>query len=269
MAGPMQVVCPQCAKSLSSSVINIGRLIAKCDDCNLVFDCSDQLPRPSASTLPATRQRQRPPVPLPPGLTIDISGTDEQPLASGYRSESPKVSGTVVIRRRWLTTAQGLAFRAIFAVCWWSFLVFWYTTVIGFGAGWLFVVFPLIHVAVGVWMVYSLIADVLNTTTITADHASLRVRHLPIPMFGVTSLHVPTITQIFCKEIKRRSKNDSGAPSISYSVCVCLDDGRQLPLIERLPDADQALFIEQQLEAHLGIIDAPVGGEMGDVHHHM
>jgi hypothetical protein len=260
MVGPMQVVCPQCDKPLPSSAINIERLLGKCDDCNLLFDCSDQL-QPAPSKRPS--QRRRPPVPLPPGLTLDVSRQLPAPLPDAYRSEVAKMGGTVVIRRHWRTTASALVFRALFAVCWWSFLVFWYTLALGMNAGWLFVVFPLIHVAAGVWMVYSLLADMLNTTTITADGSALTVRHLPLPMSRAISLPAATITQIFCKQVERATKKNR-SPLITYSVCACLDDGRQLPLLERLPNPDQALFIEQQLESHLGIIDAPVGGEMDE-----
>lgn len=45
------------------------------------------------------------------------------------------------------------------------------------------------------------------------------------------------------------------------TLSAVLRDGRKVPLLKSLPNAAQALYIEQRVEACLGIADARVGGE--------
>jgi hypothetical protein len=47
-----------------------------------------------------------------------------------------------------------------------------------------------------------------------------------------------------------------------YGVSVFLKDGTRLKLARHLPEAGDALFLEQQIERALGLADRPVGGEL-------
>jgi hypothetical protein len=244
----MQVRCPNCQKSVPASAINLERLLAKCDDCNRLFDCSTQLPSAPAHG----RQRWRAPVALPEGMHIEVAG------------------GTVKLERRWYPTATGLWFKAIFAVAWCGFLVVWYDNALSRplsqGVDWLMVLFPMIHVAVGVGLIYSVLSDILNTTTITADAQTLTIRHSPLPARGSKQIPVAGLQQLYCKEVRAKTRNQDGTSSTgyTYSVIACFTDGRETKLVETLPNTEQALFIEQQLEAHLHIIDVYVDGELDE-----
>ena len=49
----------------------------------------------------------------------------------------------------------------------------------------------------------------------------------------------------------------------SYELHVALADGSSMPLLKKLPELNQALFIEQQIESALGIDDVGMPGEVG------
>lgn len=262
----MHVTCPQCHQPLPSSAINLDRLLAKCDPCKRLFDCSAQLP-PARPNLPAKRQRLRPPVPLPAGMQLEVTAASEQPLADNYRSESPLVRGSVKIERRWRASAQGVTFRIVFSLLWFGFLAGWYVILLNSGVVNLLtivmLVLPLAHIAAGLYIVHSVLADLFNTSTISADPHTLTIHHGPVPVPGNKQIPVAAIEQLYSKQIERTHKGDHhNNTSVSYAVLAVLTGGRELVLIDKLPTPEQALFIEQRLEAHLGIIDGPVDDEL-------
>ncbi|WP_394824030.1 hypothetical protein [Pendulispora albinea] len=48
----------------------------------------------------------------------------------------------------------------------------------------------------------------------------------------------------------------------TYALCALLTDGRRVLLVPRLPNRDQARFLEHAIEMHLGMVDIPVDGEL-------
>ncbi len=66
------------------------------------------------------------------------------------------------------------------------------------------------------------------------------------------------LNQLFCKEKVRRSKNGTHT---TLEVHALLSGGKRRKLLVLLEDIDQALFLEQEIEAHRGIRDRPVDGE--------
>ena len=68
--------------------------------------------------------------------------------------------------------------------------------------------------------------------------------------------------QLYCRRKVRNSKNGQ---SYTYRVELRRADGARDVLLKGLEDEDEALYIEQQLEAHLGIEDQVVAGELARV----
>ena len=87
----------------------------------------------------------------------------------------------------------------------------------------------------------------------------LTIRHGPLPWPGNHTLNSADIEQLFCQEKFRQGKHGG---SYTYEVHAVLTDGTKKELVSGLDDADQAIFIEQQLEDHLGIEDRRVPGEL-------
>ncbi len=164
---------------------------------------------------------------------------------------------TLVITRSWRNlSAWVLLFFALF---WNGFLIVWHGIALSTGA-WSMSVFGLIHTGVGLFLIYYVAALFLNSTVIRASPRSLESKSGPLPWKGDRQLDAGTVSQLYCKEEIHRSKNRSSA---SYQVDAVLPGNRRETLVWGLPEADHALFIEQQLERHLRLADVPVAGEHG------
>ena len=165
--------------------------------------------------------------------------------------------GSFRIVRRWF--AVHFFFLLFFCIAWDSFLFFWYSMV--GNAPWIFKVFPIAHVAVGVGLTYYTVAGFVNRTVIEAAMNQLRVWHGPIPWPGNCVIPTSDLEQLYCQMDVHHHSNNSG-PGFSYRVNAILAGGKKIKLVSGLTDADQALFIEQQIEKRLGIADRTVGGEL-------
>jgi hypothetical protein len=178
---------------------------------------------------------------------------------AGYRS-APARGGRLVMRWSWY--GHHLFFLAIFCVFWDGFLVNWYRMALGSdrSPGFMFIVFPMIHVAVGVGLTYRTVAGFLNKTWVTVTGDEVTVRHGPLPWLGNRTVPAGEIQQLYCEQIA--GKNKSGT-SFSYNLSAVMRDGRKIDLLKSLSSADQARYLEHRIEERLGIEPAPVAGELG------
>lgn len=83
----------------------------------------------------------------------------------------------------------------------------------------------------------------------------LTIEHRPFSFDEVT-LRAEQIERLFCKEVKHR-----GGDSSSYELHAAVAGGRSVKLLD-LDSPEQALFVEQELEAALRIRDVPKQGEL-------
>ncbi|HOA74013.1 MAG TPA: hypothetical protein PL151_07815 [Phycisphaerae bacterium] len=229
--------CPNCGADIDTEEVNIPAALARCTACRTVFSLADPSQATRGTRLPASPRAE---VPLPPAIRVDQWGHE------------------LVMSRRWFTPA--VLFLVFFCIAWDSFLVFWYSIALsGEDTPWIMIVFPVAHVAVGIGLTYLCLASLFNKTRIRVAGGELSVRHGPIPWRGRVRLATADIEQIFCTEKVVSGENRQ---SSTYRVNAMLTDGRKIELLSGLPEADQALYIEQMLEDHLGITDRPVGGEL-------
>lgn len=245
----MQVTCPVCKRVIDAEDINLDRMVAKCRGCNSVFDVSAQIGGGGAQAGPV---RRRPKVPMPAGITVNEENSE---LFGGAYREGATPRGFALVRRWYSSNLYQLAF---FCLVWDAFLFFWYTHL--HGAPWLFYVFPLAHLAIGVSLTYRTLCGFVNRTHITANGNTFRLWHTPLPWPGRRELPANQIAQIYCKQRRKRSNNNG--PSIQYGVFAELKNGKRVNLLGGLPDPEQALFVEQCIEEHLGIVDVAVAGEL-------
>jgi hypothetical protein len=227
--GAVVLDCRRCGTQITAENINLATALAKCHRCHAVFGFADRLSG-TKSTPPAMD------MPLPEGLAMS------------------ERADMVRLERRWFRSS--LFFQLLFCIFWDGFLVVWYTNVPDDAIA---ILFPLLHVAVGVSLTYATIAGFLNRTIIEAGTTHLAIRHTPLPWRGNREIPVSELEQLFCEEHVTRNKNGS---TTSYSLNAVLQSGRKLGLVKGLPGADQALFIEHALEKHLGIANRPVPGEL-------
>lgn len=118
---------------------------------------------------------------------------------------------------------------------------------------------PLIVLTVGIGMAYYGLAGLLNTTHLVIGGGKLSVRHRPVPWFGVRGIPTDCIEQLCGAE--HSIPTGTGAAT-TYRLYALLTEGRKSNLLSGLRDSDQALFIESEIERHLGIEDRPVRGEI-------
>lgn len=190
---------------------------------------------------------------LDPGTRPAIRPEIAQPKGVSIQSDSQ----TMQLVHRWFTFKYiPLAF---FAVFWDGFLIFWYAMAFGTGAPWIFIVFPILHVAVGIGITYTTIAGFLNRTILDITPSLVSVRYEPLPWLGAKKLRTAEIKQLYCKEKIVRSKN--GAHS-RYELYAVTSANTGVKLLGGLDNPDIAAFFEHQLERWMKITDHPVAGEL-------
>jgi hypothetical protein len=231
----MHLSCRDCGAAIPAEDVNIDKGIAKCRACGAVLDVEEALRGPGG----ATRPQPRPRAPQPRSITIED-------LGDGLR-----------LTRRWFT--WGVLFLTVFCVMWDGFLVFWYANALRPGAPLFAALFPILHVAIGLTLTYTVLTGYLNRTVLEVSQGRLTVRHGPLPWPGNRDVDLSELDQLYCEEKISRGRN---GVSYAYNVCGLLKGGQRLPLLSGLPDRSQALFVEQLVEGYLGIEDRAVGGEL-------
>ena len=236
----MQLKCKQCGRDIPAEDVNIERLIAKCSACHAVFGFADDVSKTDAvGAPPDRRRRRRSKVPLPPRFSVEDTGL------------------ALRITHTWWRPL--FIFLAFFSIAWCGFLVLWYGVAIGTDAPIFALLFPMIHVAVGIGLLYYTAAGFVNRTYIDVDGREVKITHAPLPWPGSKAIPVHTLDQLYVTE--HRSQNRNGV-HYSYNLNAIDKSGQKLKLVGALSEPDQALYLEQTIEDRLRIEDRPVPGEL-------
>lgn len=258
----MQVNCPQCQAAIGMDDIDLGLRIGKCRNCSQVVNIADQLAglaAPTASEETVSIAEDPPIVPRPASLSVQEDGE------------------TLVITKRWFHPAA--FFLLFFCIAWDAFLFVWYAMALGgfgkFGGEgppdlfrWLFLVFPLGHVAVGVGLTYVCVATFLNRSTLTVQDGFLSLRHGPMFWPGQFVLPVDDIEQFYVKPVLGRVRYHevgfhSGVTTVNGpgQLMAVLKSGGERRLWGNEMDPGIVRYLETRLEEFLGIENRPVAGE--------
>ena len=204
--------------------------LAKCSSCDSVFDFLEQMEGHSKSV--------RPEVEPPKNIQLQ-----------------PTLDGLEIVRSWFTPKVYALL---VFCVFWDGFMVVWFGIAIT-QQQWLMAAFGTIHGAVGAGLTYLLICSFMNRTHIRMSLSSLTISHKPLPWSGGKVIPVGEVKQVFTKEKIHRGKNGT-----SYTYGVWFQDQTSIEhkLVTGLNKPDQALYIEQEIEKTLGIIDAEIRGEL-------
>ena len=220
--------CPSCGAQVSVSD-DASRY--RCEYCG-----NEHVLSPSAL---AAAQPIRPRVPVPAMVRIEKEGKSAR------------------IVQRWFSLKY--IPMAFFSIAWDSFLCFWYGMALGNHAPWIFIVFPIAHLAVGIGLTYSTLCGFVNRTVLEVTPEELSVWFEPLPWLGEKTIPVRHLKQLYCVEKTQRSESGT---SHQYKLMAVTQDGRQAELLSNLDAPDVALFFEQQIEDWLKIPDCPVAGEL-------
>ncbi|MFM2243409.1 MAG: hypothetical protein RLZ97_2265 [Verrucomicrobiota bacterium] len=231
MAELIELKCKNCGSILKPEDISPQLAAARCFHCHSLFAIPTAQTPENSGTLP------RPQVELPARFTVVREGPD------------------LVITRRWFN--HGVWFLGFFCLFWNGFLVVWHTIALSTGA-WFMSAFGLIHTAVGIGLLYMVIATIFNSTEIRAGTGRLAIKHGPIPWRGNQDISTSEIQQLFCRE--KISRNKNGTTS-SYELEAVLKGNTRKTILKSLTAPEHAIYIEQELEKFLRITDQRVHGE--------
>ncbi len=220
--------CPNCQAAIDSANVDSERDLATCGRCGRLVD----LRKVRAAAAPASEARpsgprKRTTVELPTGMSVETGQG-------------------LVIRRRWLRSKHWFLLVLFAPLA--AYVAYLWTTLdtsVWLVLGTLFV---------ASWN-YNLVVMFVNSTTVSVDASRVLVRHGPLPsLFGRS-------TDIARSDIAQLYSAKYGA---LFAVEAKLKSGKTARVVAPLVAAEQALFIEQQVERALGLVDVAVAGELFD-----
>lgn len=238
------LVCSRCGADIHAEAVHVDLGIARCTACSNVMDLRQ--PRVEQSL---------------------AQGPTRAALARGIPEKFHVTDTPDALRIRWRWFQADHVFTLFFCFAWNTFLVFWYSNLWG-GDGpvnWMVVLFPLVHVAVGVWLTYYTLTGFLNHTTVDvvttassmpgrayrdlerSGDAVLTVRHAPLPWRGNQRLSAASIRGFTTVEREVRRKQSS---RWVYDVATLDADGRRHTLVKGLA-RDEADYLAQSLAERL------------------
>lgn len=227
------LVCPTCGgkTSLSSDATS-----ATCNYCG-----NEMILHPAAGSglVYSETSRPRGEAPLPKGVKLEN-------LDNGFE-----------ISRRWFSLKY--IFMAFFCVFWDGFLIFWYSLAFSMGAPLIMKVFPILHLAVGIYLTYSTLAGFFNTSYVTVNRQEVKVEHYPLPWPGKFTLPASDLDQLYVREIIHRGKNGT---TTTYTLSAMLRNGRKIDILKNMDSPEAGFYVEQQVERYLSISDQAVAGEL-------
>jgi hypothetical protein len=168
-----------------------------------------------------------------------------------------QTAGGLLFSYRWFT--WGFIFLALFAVFWDGFLVFWYSIAASQDAPLVMLLFPILHVLVGIGITYYALAGFYNKTHVLVGEGKVTIRHLPLPWPGSKTLQASDLTQLYSQERVIRTRNGT---QLKYQLNAIDRNNKKITLLGNLTAPDQVRFLEHKIEEYLGIRDLPVEGEM-------
>ncbi len=228
----IELRCKSCGAVLKPESVNLALAMARCEHCGALFGLRGEAAVAAAPSV----ERQK--VPMPKGFNVVDFGT------------------TLEMTRRWFSPM--FLFLLVFCIFWNGFMVVWHGIALTTGM-WPMSCFGLIHTGLGVGLAYFTAAGFFNRTVVRADRGMIEVRHGPLPWPGNKTLPAGQVDQLYCKETVSHGKN---GPHHRYSVEVAMKGNTAATLLSGLTTAEHALYIEQELERHLGIEDRPVRSEL-------
>lgn len=216
------VSCPKCQGNILGDGINLNDKIAKCDSCGVVFSFQKEI---SHLTKP---QRIKQEIIRPEGIDIfhfknELDFTIQQPY-----SVFEGILGGMVI-------PLAVLFTVIFLV--------------GNGA---FLIPAIISWLISAYLIYSWTNHSKNKIHINIDEKSVHVQWKPKKGRKDQNYDKTDIDQLYIK------RNPNTGYIGVYMIVNGLEGQKHVTLIPNVSSKSKALYLEQEIEKHLGIIDRAV-----------
>jgi len=234
----MKLSCPFCGSAIAARDINVQSLHACCIRCGKVFYFT------------------------PPG-GMDNRGDNGKPVIEKPRWFSVSHDGdTLIITFTW---SKDAAYGSLVVTCIWNgFLFFVLTHILSamLAAQYYLMIMVILvfFVVPGIYLIYTTLVLLLNRMTISVNNRTVEVQHSPLPWLGNTVIVSAQIEQVFCNLSSGLQLYNNRREG--FDVLACMKNGECVKLISGLERPTHALFVEQEIEQHLGIPDQPVVGEI-------
>jgi len=231
MSKSIPLTCKHCISPISASNIDATKAIAVCNRCNCVFniDKNSQL---------GSFQKAR--VELPSNV------------------QASKLKDTLIIKIKWRrSVVEHLLFTTV-SIAWTiGAIVLLYST-LNHGQLLASVLFACIVLLPALLFSYIAFSDWLNYTLVEVKNNKLNIAYKPLPWPGNTVLDKANIEQLYVQEEVHKNKN--GTTARLYHLMLSTHNDELFTLLDCLQSAEQALYLEQEIEAFLGIEDRRVEG---------
>ena len=225
----MQIVCRSCNNPITAENLDLKDRIAKCTKCYHIFDFSYQLEGATAS--------KREEVALPKGMVMNRDPIHLEIIRRWYGSSVIIMTILCFMYAMFiLIFSEGILEGNIFTIINSSFFGF-----------------------IGLFLVYYTIAGYINSTHIRADRDFLIIQHKPLPWFGNKSIPSRELDQLYSKMSVYYYR---GEDHYSCEIRAKMKTNQDIKLLSKLSNPHQALYVEQEIERFLNIVDRPVEGEM-------
>ena len=248
--------CPVCGAK-AQAIEGHEPLRAHCAECETIFD-----PQRTALQRIAAADRERALVRkihyTPDNLAVKRRAV--APSGSGYRHEA-LVRDDLEIEWRW-NSGKHVGILA-FAVLWNLFITIWYGFLLLADGPILMLLFGLPFVAVGLFMGYYGLVTRVNATRIELVGDRLRAIQGPLKWRAPKELVADEVVQLFTTKGEIYRQND--VPVYGYTVKAKLQNGRTFDLVPNMDTPEQALWVEQQIEDCLGLVDVAEPGELDEL----
>lgn len=227
----MQLQCTNCGADILSEDINISKLIAKCKQCNTVFEFEQ-----TVRSLP----RNRPEIVMPQGI------------------EAYHLLSELNVEVKWRQSFSSfLAFFTIF----WNGIVFIFVAAAIITGTFTMLLAVSLHLLIGLGLLYYMLTVLVNTTYITASNYRVLIEHRPLklPFYPNREIPVMEIDQLYVERYVASTTNNR--PNHAFGLFLLKKNGEKVRLLKGLRNPDQARYIEQEIEGFLKIPDRKVEDE--------
>lgn len=166
----------------------------------------------------------------------------------------------MIVEIPWFSSSA--VFLLVFTVIWNALIFFFYNSMITSGVPFVFLLIPIVHLIVGLFLIYQTTSWLFNTSKIELDKDLLTVKHGPIPQFKKNvEIPVEQIAQIY---VEKKTKQGENTVSHQYNLMAKLRSGIHRPVMNvGILESHEAIALEEKLENFLEIRDQNVKGEHG------
>lgn len=233
---PVLLDCPQCQHFVPGGHIDMSSGEVGCPNCGHTFALENEIRKDPL---------RRPEIVMPKGIEV-LKLRASLEIDIDWYHAAPKRSIATII--------SGSFF--------WNLLLIPLVVFLALSGDFFFILFFGGHLMTGLALMVYLLAMLVNKTSIAVDKSGIRIRHRPVPVFNkAQDIPVENIAQLYVSRYTERFSNKKSKGVQAYALSAILKNNKVMELVKGL-DRESQLYLEQEIETHLGIVDRRVRGEV-------